>query len=305
VAGTGRQVAIAGKRILVTGASSGIGCALAVELAARGAELAVAARRADLLERLADELEAGGSTRPVVLETDLVRRGAAAELADRALSELGAVDVLVNNAGGGVGGAQWVVGDGDAAREAFEVNLWSPLALVQALVPAMRERGNGVVVNVTSTGQAAPLWGMGHYLATKAALATATEVLRLELHGSGVHVLEAIPGPVDTPVQGETRLIPGIESALKGSRIASPEEIARAIAVAIERGRTRLVRPRRLRIPYVLPGLGRWRMQRLIARLAERPGFDPVVPTAIRSGSMGDPVARDARDAWERAHGRG
>src|SRR5918999_1577539 len=94
-----------GSRVLVTGASSGIGRELARELATRGAVLAIAARRRELLDRLADEIAASGGPRPAVIDCDLSKRGAAAGLAESASDALGRVDVLINNAGGGVGGA--------------------------------------------------------------------------------------------------------------------------------------------------------------------------------------------------------
>jgi NADP-dependent 3-hydroxy acid dehydrogenase YdfG len=140
----------AGARVVLTGASSGIGAELARVFAARGARLAITARRRERLEALADEL---GEPRALVFETDLSERGAAAELGREAEAALGGVDVLVNNAGGGVGGRIATVADRDEAREAFEVNYWSPLALIGAVLPGMAERGSGVIVNVTSVAQ--------------------------------------------------------------------------------------------------------------------------------------------------------
>jgi uncharacterized protein len=294
------RYALDGKRILVTGASSGIGRALARELAARGASLAVSGRRESLLHELAEEIAAGGGGRAAVLPADLSRRGEAARLAELATRELGEVEILVNNAGGGVGGSQWAVGDRDEAREAFEVNFWSPVALTAALVPAMRERGAGAVVNVTSMAQVTTLWAMGHYLATKAALARATEALRLELTGSGVRVLEVIPGPVETAVQAETRLVPGADQVLKRAPIGDPERLARLVVRALERGRPRVIYPRAMRAIYALPLIDRWYMPRLARRLVSR--MDPDDHRVVRSGSMGDEEARAARAAWEREH---
>jgi short-subunit dehydrogenase len=286
-------------RVLLTGASSGIGRELARELSARGARLAIAARRRDRLDALAEELAGGGRARPVVLETDLARRGAAAALAEEAVVALGGVDVLVNNAGGGVGGRIAAVGDRDEAREAFEVNLWSPLALVAALVPAMVERGAGTVVNVTSLAQVTTWPSFGGYAATKAALAVATETLRLELAGTGVHVVEAIPGPVDTAVQAETRLAPGIEASLDRVPLGDPREMARRIVRAIDRRDARVIYPRRTAVAYHLPSLARWETRRTAVRAAIGPGDGLVV----RTGSRGDEVARSARAEWERARG--
>jgi len=290
-------VEVAGTRVLLTGASSGIGRALALELAGRGAHLAVVARRRERLEDLAAEIGDRAQERPRVLIGDLAKPGTAAQLAEQALEELGEVDILINNAGGGAGGMQWVVGDHEKAREALEINYWSPLALISALVPAMRERGSGAVVNVTSTGQVMALWLMGHYTASKAALAQATEALRLELHGSGVHVLEVIPGPVDTAVQGETRLIPGAEEVLKGAPLGKPEVLAELIVKALRKERRRIVYPRALAAVYSLPGLYRWYSRRLRRKLDAH--IDPDDRRVVRTGSCGDEEARRAREAWE------
>lgn len=292
---------LAGKRVLLTGASSGIGRALALEMASRGASLAIAARRAELLDAVADEAAAGGAERPLVMVADLAERGAAADLAEQALAGLGRVDVLVNNAGGGVGGIQWIVGDREEARETFELNLWSPLALIATLVPAMRERREGAIVNVTSVSQVMALWAMGHYAATKAALAQATETLRLELRGSGVHVLEVIPGPVDTAVQGESRLIPGAERVFGRAPLGDPVELARLAARALERERNRLVYPRRLALLYAFPPLYRRYILSQAGRLASE--IDTDDRRVVRTGSMGDQIARDARAAWESRRG--
>ena len=299
---------LADTNVLLTGASSGIGRELARVLAGRGARLAIAARRRDRLETLADELAATGHPRPAVFAADLSERGAAAALAEGATAALGHVDVLVNNAGGGVGGSQWSVGDDDAAREAFEVNYWSPLALTKALVPAMRERGRGAVVNVTSMAQVNTWPGFGAYGATKAALGLATETLRLELSGSPVHVLEAIPGPVDTAVQGETRLVPGIDRMLGRVPLGDAAEMARRIVTALERGRAHVIYPRRTAVAYHLPSVARRDTRRLagkVARETDPAVLEGVMSLVVRTGSQGDDVARQAREQWEVSRGRG
>ena len=293
------------QRVVLTGASSGIGRELARVLVGGGARVAIAARRRERLEALADEL---GEARTVVLETDLSSRGAAAELAREAQEALGGVDVLINNAGGGVGGRIGTVGDSDEAREAFEVNYWSPLALVHALLPEMLERRSGVIVNVTSVAQVNTWPGFGAFAATKAGLGVATETLRLELIGTGVHVLEAIPGPVDTAVQGETRLAPGIDQMLDRVPLGDAREMAERIARAIARRRAQVIYPRRAGIAYHAPSLARWDTRRAAARVARtldpevRAGLEGLV---VRTGSRGDDVARWAREEWERKRGRG
>lgn len=295
------------RAILLTGASSGIGRATAVALAARGARLAVVARRQSALADLADEITAAGGARPAVIPADLTVRGAAVAAASRASDALGEIDVLINNAGGGVGGGQWAVADGDPAREAFEVNLWSPLALIGEIAPQLRARGQGVIVNVTSAAQSVTWPCFGTYAATKAALALTTEALRLELAGSGVHVIEVVPGPVATAVQGETRLIPGIDRLLKPLGMGTPDRAAQLVVDAIERCRDRVVYPRAAVIGLALPGLGRRRARRLSARhFSSLPTADreAVLSLAVRSGSSGDDTARAAREEWERTQPR-
>jgi short-subunit dehydrogenase len=300
-------VEISGSRVLVTGASSGIGRELARELGALGATLAISARRRTLLEQLANEISAMGAATPAVLEMDLSQPGAAEALATQAEDALGRIDVLVNNAGGGVGGRITTVGDRHEAREAFEVNYWSPLALIKALVPAMEERRRGAVVNVTSIAQVSTWPGFGGYAATKAALAVASETLALELVDAGVHVMEVIPGPVDTAVQGETRLAPGIERMLDRAPLGDPAVLARLIVAALESGKPRVIYPRRAGVAYALPTLVRRDTRRLAARTASE--LDPATreflsSLVVRTGSMGDEIAREARQAWERDRGR-
>jgi hypothetical protein len=283
------------RRVLLTGASSGIGHAMALAFAAEGAFLAVSARRRERLDRLVKTIGAGGCGRAVALVADLSRRGDAAELARRAVDALGGVDVLVNNAGIGIGASQWTAGDRDEARELFETNFWSPLALVRALVPAMRERSTGAVVNVTSMVQVTCFPLLGHYAASKAALGNATETLRQELRGSGVHVLEVIPGPVETPVLAENRLLSAYAEILSRPPIGNPADLARLVVRALGRGRQRIVYPRILRAGYEIPSIAR-RVMRFSTR-----GVDASDPRLVRSGSFGDPEAREAREAWERA----
>nr|MDT0522589.1 SDR family NAD(P)-dependent oxidoreductase [Streptomyces sp. DSM 41633] len=173
-----REMDLSSKKVVLTGASSGIGRELALALARRGAVLALAARRVDLLHALADEIANEGTPRPTVFPVDLAVPGSAAELGHQALETLGGVDIAINNAGNNLTGAQTVVSDSSAARQVFEVNLLSPLALTAAVLPAMRAAETGVIVNVTSTVQAVPLPLLGYYAASKAALAQATRSLR-------------------------------------------------------------------------------------------------------------------------------
>lgn len=297
---------IAGQGVLLTGASSGIGKELAGQLAARGARLALVARRRPQLESLAAEIEAAGGARPVVIDADLSVRGAAGEVAAAALEGLGQVEVLINNAGGGVGGRIAAVADREQAREAFEVNYWSPLALIGALAPPMRERGSGAIVNVTSMGQITTWPGFGAYAATKAALSVATETLAMEMSGTGVHVMEVLPGPVDTAVQGETRLAPGIDRMLGRMPLGDASTMATRIVAGLQRNRRRVIYPRLATVAYLLPALTRRDLRRRATRASrEVEGWDALEGLVVRTGSQGDEINRYAREQWEKERGRG
>jgi short-subunit dehydrogenase len=297
--------AVANKNVLLTGASSGIGRELAKQLAARGARLAVAARRRPQLDSLAAEISAAGHPPPAIVEADLSAPGAARELAGASVEALGGVDVLINNAGGGVGGHIAAVGDRKEAREAFEVNYWSPLALIQALAPPMRERGSGAIVNVTSMGQVSTWPGFGAYAATKAALSLATETLAMEMTGSGVHVMEVLPGPIDTAVQGETRLAPGIERMLARTPLGDAPTMATMIVTGLERASRRVIYPRRATLAYLFPALARWDARRLAKQASEDvEGWDALEDLVVRTGSQGDEITKIARTNWEQSRGR-
>jgi short-subunit dehydrogenase len=246
------------KRIIVTGASSGIGRALASALAAEGARLALAARRSTLLDELAAEIADLGHRRPAVITADLSQRGAATALGTQALESLdGTVDVLVNNAGTNLTGPQSRIADAAPARAVFETNLWSPLALTAAVLPAMLTAGSGTIVNVTSTVQAVPLPLLGYYAASKAALAQATRSLRLELAGTPIRVLEVVPGSTDTALRDVDEL-PWKTSPPRTLPPVSPAATAAAIVHALKRGSRRVVYPRYSLVPLEVPAVGRF-----------------------------------------------
>ncbi|QRY44843.1 SDR family NAD(P)-dependent oxidoreductase [Mycolicibacterium boenickei] len=259
-----REMDLSSKKVVLTGASSGIGRELALALARRGAVLALAARRVDLLHALADEIANEGTPRPTVFPVDLAVPGSAAELGHQALETLGGVDIAINNAGNNLTGAQTVVSDSSAARQVFEVNLWSPLALTAAVLPAMRAAETGVIVNVTSTVQAVPLPLLGYYAASKAALAQATRSLRLELAGTGIRVLEVVPGATDTALRDIDEL-PWKTKPPPTFPPVTPASTASAIVRALDRGARRVVHPRYSLLPLEIPALGR-----LVAALGGR-----------------------------------
>lgn len=273
-----------GRRVLVTGASSGIGRATARAFGAAGAEVVLVARRADRLAELKAEL--GGAADAIT--ADLSEPGAAAAVAERT----GPVDVLVNNAGSEAGGPVWAVGDREEARRMFEVDWWSPLALTAALVPGMRERGEGVVVNVTSIRQVVSWPALGHSGAAKAALAHVTETLRLELAGSGVAVVEVVPGPVETPALGASRLLPGFVELLDGIfGTGTPERLAELIVQAVGEARPRVFYPAEVENGWRAPAA-------LRAEIAAAAREAPPMPDGLVIGPD-HPILADSKANWE------
>lgn len=261
-----RRVTLQDARVLLTGASSGIGRALAFRLAQQGAQLVVAARRNELLESLCDEITGAGYSRPHAMPADLGVPGAAAQLGAAALEHFGyEIDVVINNAGASLVGAQSRIADSEAARTVYEVNLWTPLALSAALIPTMIALGSGTIVNVTSTIQSVPLPLLGgYYGSSKSALAQATRALRLELSETPIRVVEVVPGATDTALRDIDEL-PWKTSAPRTLPPVSPESSAAAIVRGLSRGKQRIVYPMYSLVPLQFPAVGQ-----LIARIGGR-----------------------------------
>jgi uncharacterized protein len=196
---------------LVTGASSGIGEQFARQLAARGHDLVLVARRADRLERLASELPTEAKVVACDLTTDAVSLGGRAQ-------ELGVqVDLLVNNAGFGTSGP--FLGH-DPARDAEQVrlNCEAVVTLCHAFLPGMVERRRGGVINVASSAGFQPIPYESVYAASKAFAISFTDALHTELRGTGVRAMSVNPGPVPT----EWQQVAGYEA---GRSAPAPGEI--------------------------------------------------------------------------------
>jgi uncharacterized protein len=284
------------KGVLLTGASSGIGEEASRLLAAEGARLALVARREERLSELADEIEDAGHPRPAVIAADLGKRGSATKVADRAREALGEIDALVNNAGSSIQGLSWVVGDRAEARSIFETNIWSPLALTAAIAPEMAARGEGVIVNTGSMVQVSPFPHLGHYSASRAALASITQTMNLELGPRGVRVVEVALGPVDTAGSTENRVLQGGAEWLEARPgLGKLEDAARTLVAAVEGPAEGVVfYPRVFRWVHALPGLGR-RHAKGAAKETD------LSDTSLRvGGSAGAKEIRAAREAWER-----
>lgn len=185
-----------GQRVLVTGASSGIGAALAVELGRAGAYVGLGARRGDRLEQVLQEVrDAGGDGCWWTL--DLVDLESVAPFADRAWAEMGPIDVLVNNAGAPRRRSMKRLTP-EELDETMAVNFTGSARLTMALLPYMLERDSGAIVNVSSMGTQSMAFRTGAYAAAKAALNLFTEGLYFDLAGTGVQAHLFTPGSTAT-----------------------------------------------------------------------------------------------------------
>ena len=193
-----KNIPLSEQIILITGASNGIGAALAQVLAVEflGIQLILAARNKTKLEEVADRCSKAGAE-VLVVPTDLSKEEQVQALAQRAIEHFGRVDVLVNNAGYGQMGPIELIPP-TAAKEQLAVNFHAPLVLTQALIPVMRSQGSGRIVNISSLGGRIPFPTGGIYSCSKFALEALTDVLRMELKGFNIKVTVVEPGPVVT-----------------------------------------------------------------------------------------------------------
>ncbi len=222
--------ALDGRTGLLTGATGGVGAALARELAGRGARLVLSSRGGPALASLADELGAAA------VEADLERPGDVDDLAGEARRELGgAPDLLVSNAG-----VFHLAPAGETDPDLFDrhlaVNLSAPFRLVRAFLPDMLERGDGWLVHSGSQAGRRALPGNAAYSASKYGLRGLHEVLEVELVGSGVRTLLVEPGPVDTPAWDDLEARLGDDLPAR-EEMLPPREVARRVAGALEEGR--------------------------------------------------------------------
>jgi short-subunit dehydrogenase len=248
---------------LVTGASAGIGAAIARQLAARGHGVTLVARREERLDSLADELAKDYGVRAEPIASDLGDAAARERLATR-IEELGlAVEILVNNAGFGGSGT---VAESDGARlvEMVELNCVALLDFQARYLPEMVDRGRGAVINIASTAAFQPIPGTATYAATKAFVLSLSEAVHEELKGTGVTITAVCPGPVRT----EFTQVAGLDQAEERTPDfvwMSADDVARDAVEAAEKGKRAIVpgllnrvgaitgqhSPRALALPFV------------------------------------------------------
>ncbi len=245
---------IDGKAVLITGASEGIGAACAREFRGRGARISLNARSESTLK------EAGGVD-ALVTAGDITDPDVRQRVVSRTLERFGAIDILINNAGIGLYSPAWKA-PLEEAHAMFELNLFAPLAMIQLVTPHMRERRSGMLVNIGSIAGEVTLPWFTLYSATKFALGSLTDGLRMELARDGIRAMVVCPGYVSTGFQSHALVGHAPDRLLKGRRFAiTAEQCAEAVARGVERNARTVVTP--------ASGWALIAMQRLFPRIVE------------------------------------
>jgi hypothetical protein len=248
------------RRVFITGASTGIGEALARHYAGPGTAIGLLARRRDLLETLAAQLPGGSAVYPV----DIADSAAVAAAARDFVGRFGAPDLVIANAGISVGTSGEALGDVAKLRRVLEVNVAGLAATLAAFAPAMRAAGGGTLCGIASVAGFRGIPGAGAYSASKAAAIAWLEALRAELAGSGVSVVTICPGYIDTPM---TQV-----NAYRMPFLLSADEAARRFARAIAAKRRIAVIPWQMAlVSLLLRALPAALYDRLAARAPRKP----------------------------------
>lgn len=239
---------IGGKTAIVTGTSSGIGRAVAAELARQGATVFGMARRADKVEESAEECRAHTpASRGVV--GDVSSRRDCERVVASAVEASGAVDIVVNNAGVSLRrhASRTTI---DEIERVMQINFMGAVYLAMTALPSMLERRSGAIVNVTSVAGTLPTPRESAYGASKAALALWTHGLAVDLHGSGVAASVVSPGPIATEIWEKDA-----EDATYSGKLYPPQVVADGVVKAITHGVVQMTVPRHYGLPGVLYSL--------------------------------------------------
>lgn len=227
--------------VIVTGASQGIGRAIAVAFGGRGDVVALAARNEERLEETADGVASAGGE-PLVVATDVTDEASVGAMVEEVMSSHGRIDVLVNNSGvGGPSGLLWELEPAEW-RSTFDVNVFGVFLVSRAVLPVMIDRGSGSVIIIGSISGKRPLFGRSSYSTTKSALIGLTRTLAVEAGHQGIRVNLVSPGFVAGPrldwvieAQAEARdvtrdqVLAEFETESPNSRLTEPEDVAGAV----------------------------------------------------------------------------
>ena len=245
------NVDVHGKVVIVTGASSGIGEATAREFGRAGAKVVLAARRADRLEALAQEIQAMG-TEALPVPTDLSRLEHIQALIDRTLEEFGRIDVLVNNAG--IGRLGWLeeLDPVEDIEAQFDINVLGLVHTTRQVLPVMMEQRSGHIINMGSMAGLIATPSYAIYAASKHAVHGFSEALRREVKPWGIDVSILYPGGVKTEFGKDAGFERKTKATTPGFLLLTAEEVGRAIVGLARRPRPMLIIPWLWRLPALL-----------------------------------------------------
>ncbi len=259
-----------GCRALITGASAGIGCEFARQLASRAAFLVLVARREDRLNGLRDELRKRNPTLQIEIRpTDLSDQAQVDALGEWIARENIAIDLLVNNAGLGDSGP-FATSDATRLQEMMNVNMNALTLLTRSVLPQMIARKRGTILNVSSSAGFFPIPDAAVYAASKAYVTSFSEALRVELHGSGVGVTALCPGPVHTEF-GEVAQRAGMRRKT-GPEVAhvSVEQVVRDALAGVEVNRAIIIPGFLMKLGMTLVRLTPMPILRFVARISRK-----------------------------------
>ncbi len=267
-----------GKRVLITGASSGIGRALALEFGRRGATMALAGRNMERLRRTAGRIEAEETSAapPLVIGCDVTCDDQVRFMVKGCVGSFGGIDILVNNAGTGVYG-EGLKTSLDDFRSVMDVNMFGALRCIIEAAPVMRQQKGGLLVNILSVAAIHGVPYLSAYSASKAALLAACQSLRAELARDGISILNVFPNYTETGFFRNERKAGGARRP--SGPYTSPDVVARAVTKAVESGKDHVVlsaEGKALRFfDWAFPGLVEFVMARIARRLREAPEVNP------------------------------
>jgi short-subunit dehydrogenase len=227
---------LAGARILLTGASSGIGHALALRLAEQGAHLVLASRNQERLTSLAESIHGG---KAIVIPTDVTDPAQRARLIEQTLAALGGLDILINNAGVGALGF-FEDADEERLRRIMEVNFFGATELTRLALPHLRTGRHPMIVNIASVLGRRAIPGCVEYCASKFAMVGWSEALRAELVRQGIHVLLVCPGGVETEFDAHM-IEQRTQMGFRNRKRMSADRCARQIITAMRRRKNEVV----------------------------------------------------------------
>lgn len=233
-----RKRSLVHRRILITGASSGIGSALAEQLAGFSSKLLLTARRQDRLEALVERLWAAGAEQVIIAPGDITDPLHRKALRDRCEREWGGLDILVNNAGvGGIG--TFISAPEPRLRQIMEVNFFAPVELIRVQLPLLRQSDDPVIVNVGSVLGHCAVPKKSEYCASKFALHGFTDSLRIELASEGIDVLMVSPSTTQSEFFDSAMRSEG--DAATSRRAMTPGQVARGTIHALRHRRREVI----------------------------------------------------------------